>query len=150
MADLFAITASPAMSAAPTPAARTSVVICCRTCGHGKVGISEGQFRGELVMEPVVSFDPTSRRFGRAGTLGMHGDYDKSGAWHGRLYENQLRCRSATPGRFAVLDDQSHLHAAVRGARFEGEPEGQPYHYDSTRAGTPIPAVPRCRGSLLV
>lgn len=113
--------------------------------GGGRNGLADGQLSTQIFLSPVVTFDPDGRTVrGRWHSVSMLGRFGESASWAGGIYENvyvnaggvwQLREERYYPQYAGPYD--GGWRNVVR------EPEGPttpiPFHYDPTRAGTPIP-----------
>lgn len=113
--------------------------------GDGRDGIADGQLSTKFFLSPVVTFDPDGRTVrGRWHSVSMLGRYGESASWAGGIYENVY----VNEGGVWKLKEERYFpqYAGPYETGWRNvvrEPEGPttpiPFHYDPTRAGTPIP-----------
>jgi hypothetical protein len=106
--------------------------------GHGKLGLSEGQFYPHLILQPVVTLDPGRKSAkGRFRCLAMLGSYGGTAFWAGGVYENQYILEN---GIWKIND--VHFYSQYSGLYDQPgwtvDDTVIPIHYDPKGAGTPI------------
>ena len=136
--------------------------------GGGRLGLSEGQFRPHIVLQPVVTLGADGKTAkGRWHVFAMLGNYGRSAGWAGGIYENEyvddhgvwkiktLHYHSQYSGsyekgwnevRTASLRSPRKLAHPADGPREEAcetylDGCTIPFHYTVMQAGIPIPNI---------
>ncbi|MET0498676.1 MAG: nuclear transport factor 2 family protein [Steroidobacteraceae bacterium] len=112
--------------------------------GQGKSGPVAGRLHSTLFVSPVVTMDPDAKTVrARWHALNMTGEYGRSASWAGGIYENEYIKEG---GVWKIGNERYYPQYAgpyETGwrdlVRESGKTQPVPYHYDPTRAGTPIP-----------
>jgi hypothetical protein len=137
-ADLFADTAIGNYPAGKLAGKQAIRQLFFDQVGRGKLGLDEGRLYPHIMLQPVITLAPDGRTAkGRWRVLAMLGAYGSSASWASGIYENDYVQENGV-WKIQELRYETKVSAPYAAAGWKDSGAKVPFHYDVTRAGTPM------------